>query len=147
MNRTYSFICTLFINNTTPERVWSAITSNEFVKHFLGPIETDWEPGSVLKTFGQIGKGGKTGLVLASMAPRALSYTWSNSKDKKRISKKERLTWLIGEIDPGMVRLKLIHENLTEQERREVQSGWILCLEGLRIGLEAENAIGRRLDR
>ena len=113
----------------TPEKVWEALTRNEFwQKYWDGEwrIESDWQVGSSLTFFTRDGKLFSKGEVLESNPPHSLTYTWPT----------ERLTWQISSSGPGTVLLKLIHERLTEEYYQGVSQGWACILSSLKTLLE-----------
>src|ERR1700736_5952681 len=74
-----SFVYTTYIQ-TTPERLWEALTSTAFTKRYWSAsFETDWAPGSemVWNVHGvRIADPGQ--VVLESEPYRRLSFTWHN---------------------------------------------------------------------
>ncbi len=72
-----SFVCVTFIR-TTPEKLWEALTTNEFLKlyWFGSRFETDWKVGSSIKEINESGKVGFHGEILESDQPNRLSYSF-----------------------------------------------------------------------
>src|SRR5258705_11732812 len=72
------FVYTTYIE-TTPEKLWEALTSSEFSKRYWWntEVKSDWKVGS---PFALVMKGGTTdvGEVLEFDRPRRLSYTFNN---------------------------------------------------------------------
>lgn len=123
---------------TTPEKLWTALTSNEFISQYFPEfrLESDWKAGSPLKYFTADGKFYSEGEVLESSPPNKLSYTWPESEAEKTAVVPERLLWEITPSGPGTVKLKLIHDRLTDKYYEAVGEGWPLILSSLKSLLE-----------
>ncbi|GAB3429615.1 ArsR/SmtB family transcription factor [Actinophytocola sediminis] len=77
MDHPAEFVYTTYIN-TTPERLWQALTEPAFTSQYWGTtFQTDWQPGSVM-TWEQNGWRGTDAsqVVLEADPYRRLSYTW-----------------------------------------------------------------------
>jgi uncharacterized protein YndB with AHSA1/START domain len=132
----HTFVCAIHIA-TTPERLWEALTSNEFwQKYWNGQwgVESDWKTGSQLTFFGSDGKVFSVGEVVESDPPHSLTYTWPNPEEDATTP--ERLTWQITTSGPGTVMLKLIHEHLSDEYYEKVPPGWAAILSSLKTLLE-----------
>lgn len=128
---------------TTPEKLWEALTSNEFIQKWWGGewrLETDWKVGSPLKFFTRNGELYSEGEVLEADPPKTLVYTWPEPKSENP-ALPEHLTWEITPSGPGTVMLKLIHK-LSEKFYEGVSQGWPAMLSSLKSLLE----LGRPLD-
>lgn len=70
---------------TTPEKLWAALTSNEFIRQYFPDfqLDSDWQAGSPLKYFTADGKFFSEGEVLESSPPNRLSYTWPDGKKRR----------------------------------------------------------------
>lgn len=134
-NQTY--IYALYIA-TTAEKLWQALTSNEFIKQYWPDwrIESDWTVGSPVRYFAADGSFYSQGEVVESNPPATLSYTWPEPEGQKTLPLPERITWQITPSGPGTVKLKLIHEQLSEQYFQGVSEGWPLILSSLKSLVE-----------
>ena len=123
---------------TTPEKLWQALTTSEFIQQYWPEwqIESDWKAGSPVKYFTSDGKLYSQGEVLESSPPNKLSYTWPESEAEKRASLPERLVWEITLSGPETVKLKLIHERLTDEYYQGVSEGWPVILSCLKSLIE-----------
>ena len=123
---------------TTPEKLWQALTSDEFMRKYWGEfrMESDWKTGSPVKYFTADGAFYSQGEILESDPPNTLSYTWPEPEGEKREVLPERLVWEITPSGPGTVKLKLTHDRLTEEFYQGVSEGWPAVLSSLKSLLE-----------
>ena len=72
-----TFVYTTYIK-TTPEKLWEALTSNEFLKlyWFGSSFVTDWKKGSKIVETRDNGQTGFHGEILESNPPNHLAYTF-----------------------------------------------------------------------
>jgi len=97
---------------TTPEKLWEALTSSEFSKRywFNTEFQTDWKVGS---PFALVMDGTTTdvGEVIEFDRPRRLSYTFHHILSEA--ARKERPTKVVFNIEPHgkLVKLTLTHED------------------------------------
>lgn len=125
----------------TPEKLWEALTSNEFWQQFSGPVESDWKSGSPVRFFLPDGKVYSEGIVLESDPPHVLSHTWPAPEGEQTTERTQRLTWRIEQRGSQSVQLTLIHENLREKAYQGVSSGWPNILGSLKNLLETGAAL------
>ena len=123
---------------TTPEKLWDALTGNEFIQQYWGEwrIESDWKVGSPVKYFTSNGEFYSQGEVLESSPPNTLSYTWPEPEGEKKSALPERLSWQITSSGPGTVKLRLVHDRLTDEYYEGVSEGWPVILSSLKSLLE-----------
>lgn len=123
---------------TTPEKLWNALTSSEFIRQYWDEwrIESDWKVGSPVKYFTADGKFYSQGEVLECSPPNTLSYTWPEPEGEKSAALPEQLSWQITPSGPGTVKLKLIHDRVTEEFYEGVSEGWPAILSSLKSLLE-----------
>src|SRR5438552_9858420 len=71
------FVYVTYIN-TTPEKLWQALTDGEFTRRYWGGrrIQSDWNVGSPVTHVREDGGIDWRGAVLQSERPRLLSYTF-----------------------------------------------------------------------
>ncbi len=74
-----SFVYVTYIR-TTPDKLWSALTTPEFIKKYWFNIthETDWKVGSPWKMRFPDGRVADTGEILAFDPPKRLAFKWRN---------------------------------------------------------------------
>ncbi|UFZ08116.1 SRPBCC family protein [Bradyrhizobium ontarionense] len=129
---------------TTPEKLWEALTSNEFAKRywFGTELHSDWRVGS---PFALVTDGMTTdvGQILEFDPPRRLSYTFQHIlKDEFR---NEQPTKVVFAIEPhgNSVKLTLTHEGFEGAGRLldAVSNGWPAIMSGLKSLLETGTAL------
>lgn len=126
---------------TTPEKLWEALTSQDFWRQFSGPVESDWKQGSPIRFYLPDGKLYSQGVVLEADPPRLLIHTWPDPEGEQTSDQAQRLTWRVERLGPSTVKLTLVHENMTGEAYDGVKSGWPLLLEGLKRSIEGASAI------
>jgi uncharacterized protein YndB with AHSA1/START domain len=69
---------------TTPERLWEALTSSEFIRRywFNTEVRSDWKVGSPWALV-MDGKTTDVGEILEAERPRRLSYTFKHVSDEE----------------------------------------------------------------
>ncbi|MQA11240.1 MAG: helix-turn-helix domain-containing protein [Pseudonocardiaceae bacterium] len=146
------FVYTTYIN-TTPERLWQALTDPAFTRHYWGvAFETDWQRGSTM-TWEQNGwrSTDPAQVVLESEPHRRLSYTWHTftpefaetfelSDEVLAKLTSERRSKVIFEIEPlgEMVKLTVVHDGVEAGSTvlEMVSEGWPAILASLKTLLE-----------
>lgn len=124
---------------TTPEKLWEALTKNEFWRQYWNGewcIESDWTEGSAITFYTEDGQLFSEGRVLASEAPRLLTYSWPSPPEEQGSDPCKELTWQIEDVGPGTVKLTLTHPNLTDANYKGVSGGWPAILSSLKTLLE-----------
>jgi uncharacterized protein YndB with AHSA1/START domain len=123
---------------TTPERLWEAIISEQMRKRYSFGVGTvsDWTPGSEYRSAVPGVIEIATGKNLEVEPPRRLvqSFTALWSEDVQREGE-SRVTW---EIEPvgTSCRLRVIHDQLSDEANNELYGGWPMILSGLKTLLE-----------
>ena len=147
-----SFVYTTYIN-TTPERLWQALTDPAFTQRYWGiTFDTDWKAGSTM-TWHQRGVAivDPEQVVLESEPYTRLSYTWhtftpefAEALDLKddvfeRVSAEPRskVTFEIEELG-DRVKLTVLHDTADPESlvTKMVSSGWPRVLSDLKTLLE-----------
>ena len=141
MTRT-EFVYTTYIK-TTPEKVWTAITTSEFTRRYWGvEVVSDWKQGSKWESF-MNGERQVTvsGEILEAKPPRRLVLTWSKFADAD--PGHSRVTLEIDAVG-DMVRLNVIHDNLKAGSvtAQRISVGWPRVLSSMKSLLET----GKLLD-
>ncbi len=126
---------------TTPEKLWDALTNPEFTRQywFGCAVTSDWKVGSPM-TYLQGGKVAVEGKVLVADRPKTLSYTFREANGE---ASKEPPTRVTLEIEPELgtetVRLTVTHTDFVENSlhRPSISQGWPAVLSGLKSFLES----------
>ena len=129
---------------TTPEKLWEALTSSEFSKRywFNTEFQTDWKVGS---PFALVMDGTTTdvGEVLEFDRPRRLSYTFHHILSEA--ARKERPTTVVFKLEPHgkLVKLTLTHEDFETGSKLldGISKGWPAILSSLKTKLESGTAL------
>ena len=129
---------------TTPEKLWEALTSSEFSKRywFNTELKTDWKIGA---PFALVMDGTTTdvGDVLEFDRPRRLSYTFHHVLSEA--ARKERPTKVVFVLEPHgkLVKLTLTHEDFEDGSviLDGISKGWPAILAGLKTMLETGTAL------
>lgn len=162
-----TFVYTTYIN-TTPERLWQALTDPAFTRLYWGGValESDWQVGSPVKwqnapdeEFEDHGQ-----VVLEADPPRRLSYSWHGYQPQHaqlfgwtEAEFAERLTEqrskVTFEIEPHgqAVRLTVIHDDFAPDSpmyqavsgQLDIGGGWPELLAGLKTLLETGETLSR----
>jgi len=152
-----SFVYTTYIN-TTPERLWQALTEPAFTQRYWGiTFDTDWKPGSTM-TWHQRGVAiaDPEQVVLEAEPYTRLSYTWHSFtpefaealglKDDvlERVSAEPRskVTFEIEELG-DRVKLTVLHDTADPESlvTKMVSSGWPRVLSDLKTLLETGDTL------
>ena len=129
---------------TTPEKLWEALTSSEFSRRywFGTELKTDWKVGS---PFALVMDGTTTdvGEVLEFDRPRRLSYTFQHVTSEA--AKKERPSRVIFVLEPygKLTKLTLTHEDFDAGSviLDGISKGWPAILSSLKSLLESGTAL------
>ncbi len=124
---------------TTPEKLWDALTSSEFTRRywFGAEVQSDWKVGSpfALVMDGQTTDAGE---ILEADRPRRLAYTFKHRL--KEELRKEPASKVVFTIEPHskVVKLTLTHEGFTEGSKflDGISKGWPAILSNLKSMLE-----------
>jgi len=118
---------------TTPEKLWQALTSSEFSKRYWSntELQSDFKVGSPFA------------LVLEADPPRRLSYTFRHVLNDDM--RNERPTKVVFNIEPHgkLVKLTLTHEGFAEGSTLldGISKGWPAILSSLKSLLETGTAL------
>ena len=129
---------------TTPEKLWEALTSSEFTKRYWWgtSVVSDWKVGSpfALVMDGQTADVGK---ILEADRPRRLSYTFQHILNEA--AKEERPSRVTFVLEPNgkLVKLTLTHEDFPEGSVvvDGISKGWPAILSSLKSLLETGTAL------
>lgn len=138
MNKS-EFVYVVYIR-TTPERLWSALTSPEFMKQywFGAHFETDWKSGSAWRLVFPDGRIADTGEIVEIDPPRRLVLQWRN--EFRPELKAEGYARCTIELEPtnGAVKLSITHvmDRAESKLIEAVSGGWPRILSNLKSLLE-----------
>ena len=129
---------------TTPEKLWEALTSSEFSKRywFDTEVKSDWKVGS---PFALVMNGTTTdvGEILQVDRPRRLSYTFHHVLSEAACN--ERPTKVTFNLEPHgkLVKLTLTHEDFEDGSviLDGISKGWPAILSSLKSLLESGAAL------
>ena len=129
---------------TTPEKLWQALTSSEFTKRYWWntSVVSNWKVGS---PFSLVMDGTTTdvGEVLEFDPPRRLSYTFHHILSEA--ARKERPTKVVFKLEPHgkLVKLTLTHEGFEPGSviLDGISKGWPAILSSLKSMLESGAAL------
>jgi uncharacterized protein YndB with AHSA1/START domain len=138
-----TFLYVTFIR-TTPERLWSALTTPEFMrKYWFGMhCESDWKLGSPWKLVFEDGRIADSGEIVDADPPRRLVIRWQNHwKEELKAEGPSLCTFEIEAVpdaSPAAVKLTVIHA-IDRPESKFIQAvsgGWPQILSNLKSLLE-----------
>jgi uncharacterized protein YndB with AHSA1/START domain len=125
---------------TTPEKLWEALTSSEFTKRYWWDtsVVSDWKVGS---PFALVLNGTTTdvGEILQADRPRRLSYSFHHIlNEAARKEQPSRVTFVI-EPHGKLVKLTLTHEDFAEGSViiDGISKGWPAIMSSLKSMLES----------
>jgi uncharacterized protein YndB with AHSA1/START domain len=143
-HRGSTFVYVTFIRST-PEKVWSALTSPETMRKYWFNMtqESDWAPGSSWKMKFEDGGVADAGEILEADPPRRLVIKWLNEfRPELKAEGPARCTY---EIEPvqGAVKLTIVHESPVENSKviEAVSGGWPRILSNLKSWLETGEVV------
>jgi len=125
---------------TTPETLWTALTSEAFTRQYWFGMhqESDWTPGSSWRLMFADGRVGDMGEILESDPPRRLVIKWRN--EFRPELKDEGYARCAMDLEPvdGTVKLTITHTMDRPDSKliEAVSSGWPRILSNLKSLLE-----------
>ena len=142
-----TFVYVTFIR-TTPDALWSALTSPEFIqKYWLGVrAESDWTPGAPWRLVLADGRVADTGEIVAADPPRRLVIKWRNEFRPELKSEGYSHCTMELEATDGAVKLTLTHSIDVAGSKliEAVSGGWPSILSNLKSLLETGDVVVRR---
>jgi uncharacterized protein YndB with AHSA1/START domain len=139
-----SFVYVTYIR-TTPEKLWAALTTPEFMKRywFGMNIETDWNVGSPWKLVFPDGRVADTGEIVEIEKPKRLVLRWRN--EFRPELREEGYARCVFEIEPAgeVVKLTIVHDIEKPDSKLigAVSIGWPKILSSLKTLLETGTAL------
>ena len=134
-----SFVYVTYIR-TTPEELWAALTTAEFMRKYWSDMtfESDWTVGSAWRLIFPDGRIADTGDIIELERPRRIVLTWRNEFRPELTA--EGHSRCVIELEPqeGAVKLTISHtiERADSQFIAAVSGGWPLILSNLKSLLE-----------
>ncbi|GAA0959388.1 SRPBCC family protein [Kribbella koreensis] len=122
---------------TTPERLWQALTSGAFTQlYWFGRrIESDWAVGSPVRFYDSADDSlTDSGEVLVYDEPKTLAYTFKNETVDGEVP--GRVTFSITPAGDSVVKLQVVHDQIAEDTVEGWRNGWGPILANLKTYLE-----------
>ena len=139
-----TFVYVTFIR-TTPEQLWAALTSPDFMKKFWFGMhhETDWKAGSPWRLVFPDGRVADAGEIVEIDPPRRLVLKWRN--EFRPELKSEGYSRCTVELEPmaGAVKLTITHvmDHAGSKLMEAVSGGWPRILSNLKSLLETGSIV------
>ncbi len=130
---------------TTPERLWTALTTPEFTRQYWFGMhcESDWKAGSSWRLMFQDGRVADTGEIVEAERPKRLVIKWRN--EFKPELKAEGYSRCTIDIEPigDAVKLTITHEMERPGTKfiEAVSGGWPRILSNLKSLLETGEVV------
>ena len=149
--RQSTFVYVTFIR-TTPERLWSALTTPEFMRDYWFGMhcESDWQVGSPWKLVFPDGRIADSGEIVAAEPPRRLVIKWRNQWKPELNAEGDSLCTFeietVPDVTPQAEKLSVLHaiERPDSKLIEAVSGGWPRILSNLKSLLETgELVLGR----
>src|SRR2546430_15065663 len=122
-----SFVYVTYIR-TTPEELWAALTTSEFMKKYWFGMnfETDWKVGSPWKLVFPDGRIADTGEIVQFERPRRIVLTWKNEFRPELTAEGYARCSIELEPQNGAVKLTISHTIERAQSKliEAVSGGW-----------------------
>ena len=139
-----SFVYVTYIR-TTPEELWTALTTSEFMKkYWFGMnIETDWKVGSPWKLIFPDGRIADTGEIVELDRPRRIVLKWRNELRPELTAEGHARCSIELQPQDGAVKLTISHtiERAQSKVIEAVSGGWPRILSNLKSLLETGQII------
>ena len=134
-----SFVYVTYIR-TTPEELWAALTTPEFMKkYWFGTnFETDWKVGSPWKMIYSDGRVTDAGEIVELDRPRRIVLKWKHERRPELAAEGYARCSMDLERQDGAVKLTISHtiELANSKLIEAVSGGWPLILSNLKSLLE-----------
>src|ERR1700692_4358219 len=134
---------------TTPERLWEALTSSEFSKRYWWDtsVVSDWKVGSPVSR-GLTGKTPDVGEVLEADPPRRLSYSFRHILNEAARNERPTRVTLVIEPHGRLGERTLTHQDFAENSviLDGISKGWPAIMSSLKSMLETGQPLVIPLD-
>jgi uncharacterized protein YndB with AHSA1/START domain len=144
-----TFVYVTFIR-TTPERLWSALTSPDFTRQYWFGMhhETDWKAGSSWQLVFPDGRIADTGEIVEVDPPKRLVLRWRN--EFRPELKSEGYARCTVELEPIADAVKLTITHVMDRPKSKfieaVSGGWPRILSNLKSLLETGQVVLKSLE-
>jgi uncharacterized protein YndB with AHSA1/START domain len=143
-----TFVYVTFIR-TTPERLWSALTTPEFIRQYWFGVdcESDWQAGSAWKISFTDGRIADAGTIVEIDPPRRLVIRWRNHWSEELNAEGESLCTFeiesVPDVSPPAVKLSVTHAMERPESKfiQAVSGGWPRILSNLKSLLETGEVV------
>jgi uncharacterized protein YndB with AHSA1/START domain len=139
-----SFVYVTYIC-TTPEELWAALTTSDFMKKYWFGMnfETDWKVGSPWKLIFRDGRIADTGEIVEFDRPRRIVLRWRNEFRPELTAEGDARCSIELEPQDGAVKLTISHtiERADSKLIEAVSGGWPRILSNLKSLLETGQII------
>jgi uncharacterized protein YndB with AHSA1/START domain len=138
-----TFVYVTFIR-TTPDRLWSALTTPEFMRQYWFGMhcESDWTPGSPWRLVFADGRVADAGEIVEAEPPKRLVIKWRNEwSEELKAEGFTRCTFeieAVPDVDPMVTKLSITHgaDHPDSKMIQAVSGGWPRILSNLKSLLE-----------
>jgi uncharacterized protein YndB with AHSA1/START domain len=135
-----TFIYVTYIR-TTPQALWSALTSPEFTKQYWFGVsaQSDWKAGSPWQLVFADGRIADTGEIVEADPPRRIVIKWRNEfRPELKAEGYSRCTMDLEQTSDSAVKLTITHSIELENSKliEAVSGGWPTILSNLKSLLE-----------
>jgi uncharacterized protein YndB with AHSA1/START domain len=142
------FVYVTFIR-TTPERLWSALTTPEFIRQYWFGMhcESDWKPGSPWKLVFADGRLADAGEIVEADPPQRLVIKWRNEWNAEMRAEGYSLCTFqiesVPDASPQAVKLSITHaiERPESKFIEAVSGGWPRIISNLKSLLETGSVV------
>src|SRR5690242_9143314 len=142
------FVYVTFIR-TTPERLWSALTTPEFIRQYWFGMhcESDWKPASPWKLVFADGRLADAGEIVEADPPRRLIIKWRNEWNAEMRAEGYSLCTFeiesVPDASPQAVKLSITHaiERPESKFIEAVSGGWPRIISNLKSLLETGSVV------
>ena len=125
---------------TTPEKLWSALTDNQFIKQYWFGMccESQWTAGSSWSLVSDDGQIFDTGEIVEAERPRRLVIRWRNMRKPELTAEGDSLCRMEIEQSGTAVKLTITHTIEREPSKlvEAVSGGWPKVVSNLKSLLE-----------
>jgi len=139
-----SFVYVIYIR-TTPEELWSALTTSDFVKKYWFGMnfETDWKEGAPWKLVFPDGRIADAGEIVEFDRPRRIVLKWRHQRRPELTAEGYARCSITLELQDGAVKLTISHaiERADSKLIEAVSGGWPRILSNLKSLLETGEII------
>lgn len=142
MNKS-TFVYVTFIR-TTPEQLWSALTTSDFIKKYWFGMdcESEWKAGSPWKLLFADGRTADAGEIVEATPPARLVIKWRNEWNEEMKAEGYTLCTFeierVPDITPQVVKLSITHSMDRPDSKfiQAVSGGWPKIVSNLKSLLE-----------